>query len=347
MAIRILGTGSYVPPRVLSNFDLEKMVETNDEWIRTRTGISQRRIAEREVMTSDLALEAAKNALDMAGIRPEDLDLISVATVSPDRPLPSTSCILQKKLGAVHAACYDVLAACSGLLYSIEIANAMLKAHKKYRYALVVGAEKLSSITDWTDRSTCILFGDGAGALVLARDDSGTEEEKEFFVASKLGSMGKYSDLLQIPAGGCENPACAETVEKHLHFVKMDGQSVFKLAVFGMVKACRDTLEEAGIAPEKVAWIIPHQANMRIIDAIANRLELPLERVFRNISKYGNTSSASIGLCLDELNRAGKLHDGDYVLLTAFGGGLTLGAMLIKWYNKRADLPAAAAEQKA
>ena len=329
MAIRILGTGSYVPPRALSNFDLEKMVETNDEWIRTRTGISERRIAEKDVLTSDLALEAAKRALDMAGIQPSDLDLISVATVSPDRPLPSTSCMLQKKLGAENAACYDVLAACSGLLYSIEIANAMLKAHKKYRYALVVGAEKLSSITDWTDRSTCILFGDGAGALVLARDDSGAEEEKEFFVASKLGSMGKYSDLLQIPAGGCEKPATKETVEDHLHFVKMDGQSVFKLAVSGMVKACRETLEEAGVDPEKVAWIIPPQANMRIIDAVAQRLEVPMEKVMVNIHRYGNTSGATLPLCLWDYEK--QLKKGDNLIFTAFGAGFTYGAVYAKW----------------
>lgn len=329
MAVRIIGTGSYTPAKILTNQDLEKIVETSDEWIRTRTGIVERHIAAENELTSDIALNAAKKAIEMAGITPDMLDLISVASVSGDRPLPSTSCILQKKLGAKNAACYDVLAACTGLLYSLEIGCAMLTAHKKYRYALVIGAEKLSAITDWEDRTTCILFGDGAGAVVLKQEESA---EEGFLVASKIGSMGECADLLQIPAGGSENPATHETVEARKHYVKMAGQEVFKHAVTGMSRACKETLENAGIPPEKVAWIIPHQANMRIITAIANRLDLPSERVFTNISKYGNTSAASIGICLDELNRSGQLKNGDYVLLTAFGGGLTFGAMLIRWF---------------
>ncbi|MBO4631856.1 MAG: ketoacyl-ACP synthase III [Lentisphaeria bacterium] len=330
MSIRIIGTGSYIPERVLTNQDLEKMVDTTDEWITSRTGIRERHLAGEGVFTSDLSVQAARRALDMAGITPEDLDLISVATVSPDMTFPSTACVLQRKIGAVNAACYDLVAACTGLIYSLEVAYSLLKASPgKYRYALVLGADKLSSIVDWTDRSTCILFGDGASAVVLKNDPA--DSSPDFIIASKIGANGNYGDLLKIPAGGSALPASHATVDAHSHFVKMAGKEVFKLAVNGMVDSCKDVMQSSGVRPDEIAWVIPHQANKRIISAAAQRLDLPVERVYVNIERLGNTSAASIGICLDELNRAGKLKSGDYILTTAFGGGLTWGAMLMRW----------------
>ncbi len=327
MGVRILATGSYAPEKVLSNLDLEKMVETSDEWITTRTGIKERRIAAPEVATSDLALGAARNALEMANLKPEQLDVITVASLTPDKLLPSTACILQSKLGASNAVCFDVQAACSGLLYSLEVAIAMLRGHPKYKYFLVVGSEKLSSVVDWSDRSTCVLFGDAAAAILLERTDSA----EDCFIASKLGSDGAYSEILHIPAGGSAMPSTHKTVDEKLHFIKMGGQEVFKLAVNGMVGACKDALAASGVAPADVAWVVPHQANMRIIKAVASRLDIAEERVYVNVDRFGNTSAASIGICLDELFRSGRLKHGDYVLLTAFGGGLTWGSMLLRW----------------
>lgn len=330
MAIKIIGTGAFAPEKILTNADLEKMVETTDEWITTRTGIKERHIAGPGVFTSDLACEASKRALEMAGITPDMLDLVSVATISFDKIFPSTACFLQKKLGASNAACYDLQAACSGLLYSLELASSVMKAKKRYKYALVVGAEKLSSVVDWQDRSTCVLFGDGAAAVVLQRRDDLPDSE-DSFIESKLGADGNYTDILHIPAGGSACPTSHDTIDQRLHYIKMGGQEVFKLAVNSMVSACKDTLEKAGVAPEKIKWVIPHQANMRIISAIASRLTIPDERVYANISRYGNTSAASIGICIDELRRSGQISSGDYILLTAFGGGLTWGAMLLRW----------------
>lgn len=327
MGVRILATGAYSPEKVLSNFDLEKMVETSDEWITTRTGIKQRRIAASEQATSDLALGAAQKALEAAGLKPEDISAISVATLTPDKPLPSTACILQKKLGASNAICFDLQAACSGLLYSLEVAISMLMANKSYKYFLVIGAEKLSSVTDWSDRSTCVLFGDGASAVLLER----TDDDENCLIASKLGSDGNYADILHIPAGGSMSPSSHESVDGKHHFIKMGGQEVFKLAVNGMVGACKDTLAKSGVASSSVAWVVPHQANMRILKAVASRLDIPDERVYVNVDRFGNTSAASIGLCLDEMTRSNKIKRGDYVLLTAFGGGLTWGAMLLRW----------------
>ena len=330
MSVRIIGTGSYIPERVLTNHDLEKMVDTTDEWITTRTGIQERHLAEPGTATSDLTVKAALRALEMAGISPEELDLISVATVTADTTFPSTACVLQRKIGAVNAACYDLVAACTGLIYSLEVAYSLLKAFPaKYRHALVIGGDKLSSIVDYTDRSTCILFGDGASAVVLKNDPD--DPRPDFIAASKIGANGNYSDLLKIPAGGSAKPASHETVENHEHFIKMAGKEVFKLAVNGMADSCKYVMQSAGVQPDQIAWVIPHQANKRIISAAAQRLDLPLERVYVNIERIGNTSAASVGICLDELNRAGKLQSGDYILTTAFGGGLTWGAMLFRW----------------
>lgn len=330
MSVKIIGTGSYVPDKILTNSDLEKIVDTNNEWITTRTGIQERHIASKEQVTSDLAEQAARRALELAGISPEDLGLITIATATPDTIFPSTACVLQKKIGAVNAACFDLVAACTGLIYSLEVAYSLLKASPgKYKYALVMGADKLSSVVDWTDRSTCVLFGDGASAVILKEDPN--DNGPDFVVQSKIGSQGQYSDLLKIPAGGSAIPASHETVDQHLHFIKMAGREVFKLAVTGLVESSKEVMRSAGVKPEEISWVIPHQANQRIISAAAQRLELPVERVYVNIEKYGNTSAASIGICLDELNRANKLKKGDLVLITAFGGGLTWGAMLIRW----------------
>lgn len=330
MGIGIRGSGMYLPEKILTNFDLEKMVETSDEWIRTRTGIEKRHLSSDEQATSDLAYEAAVQALAMAGMEGKELDAIVVATITPDHVFPSTGCILQRKLGAEGAFCFDLEAACSGLLYSLEVAYALMKSSPaRYRNVLVIGAETLSNIVNWEDRNTCVLFGDGAGALVLSND--GNPETPDFMVASDLHADGSYADILIMPAGGSRNPASAETVANHMHSINMAGRDVFKLAVNAMVSSSRKVLEEAGISPADIKWVIPHQANSRIISAVAQRLEVPDERVYCNIDHCGNTSAASIGICLAELAGNGQLQKGDYLLLTAFGGGLTWGALLVRW----------------
>lgn len=328
MGIQILGIGSYVPERVLTNFDLEKMVDTSDEWIKTRTGIEERRIAPAEHATSDLAYEAAKKALKAARLKPEKIDIIIVATITPDHAFPSTACLVQEKLGANNAFGFDLEAACSGLLYSLEVANSLLIANANYNHILVIGAEKLSSITNWEDRSTCVLFGDGAGALVLGRSKKTAEN---CIIASKLGSDGRYGGILQMPAGGSRLPASAETVAGKRHFLTMAGGEVFKLAVNAMVDSCKDVMKAAGVKSKDIKWLVPHQANYRILRAVASRLKIPEDEVYMNVNRFGNTSAASIGLCLDEIAKGRKVKKGDYLLLTAFGGGLTWGSMLIKW----------------
>ena len=328
MGIVIKGTGSYVPEKILTNADLEKMVETSDEWIRTRTGIQERHIASAEQATSDLACNAAVKALEKANLAAEDLDIIVVATVTPDHSFPSTGCVIQRQLGASKAFCFDLEAACSGLLYSLEVAYSLLKSNDKYKNALVIGAEKLSSITNWTDRNTCVLFGDGAGAVVLSKDDA---YDYDFLVSAELHSDGNYSEVLKRRSGGSRMPDTAETIAEGLNCIYMEGKEVFKLAVGAMVGAAKNVLAQSGVAASSLRYVIPHQANYRIIDAVAQRLEVEDEVVYRNVSRYGNTSAASIGLCLDEINSAGAVERGDYLLLTAFGGGLTWASLLIKW----------------
>lgn len=329
MGIRIIGTGSYTPEKVLTNQDLEKIVETSDEWITTRTGIKERHIAADDQITSDLALEASKNALEAAGIGPDDLDGIIVASFTVDRLLPATSCILQQKLGVSNKClCFDMQAACSGLLYAINVADSMLNFNPGINRMLVVGAEKLSSIVDWTDRTTCVLFGDGAGAIVLESTD---DTDEDCMVSSNLGADGNYSNILQIPAGGTAMPMTKEALDQNLHCIKMEGQETFKLAVGNMVASCKKALDDAGVSIEQVKWLVPHQANYRILKAVATRLKMPEERVYMNVDRFGNTSAASIGLCLDEIARGDHVKRGDYVLLTAFGGGLTWGAVLLRW----------------
>lgn len=326
MGIRISGFGSYVPEKVLTNFDLEKMVDTSDEWIRTRTGIEERHIATDEQATSDLSYEAALKALEMANTKPEELDAIIVASITVDHVFPSTACILQKKLGAKNAFCFDLEAACSGLIYSLEVGRALLNG-PKYKKILVLGAEKLSSVLNWEDRNTCVLFGDGAAAVVL----EGTENDECCILATDIGADGNYTDILAIPAGGSRMPASKETVENNLHYIQMAGRDVFKLAVNAMVTSCKKVMKEAGVTSDQIKWLVPHQANYRILKAVAQRLGIAEDNVYMNVNKYGNTSAASIGLCLDEIARGDLADKGDYVLLTAFGGGLTWGSMLLKW----------------
>ncbi len=330
MGIRIKGTGSYLPERVLTNADLEKMVETSDEWIRSRTGIEERHLAAPGEATSDIGLKAAQRALAAAGVDGSELDAILVATITPDHNFPSTACILQRHLGAQGAFCCDLEAACTGLLYSLEIAHSLMKVNaKRYRKVLVLGAETLSSIVNWEDRNTCVLFGDGAGALVLVND--GDASTGDFMVSSDIHADGNYTDILMMPAGGSRVPASAESVAQKLHSIQMAGKDVFKLAVNAMVSSSKAVLEQAGVAESQLSYVVPHQANYRIISAVAQRLDVPDDRVYMNVNRCGNTSAASIGICLDELAVANKLNKDDFVLLTAFGGGLTWGAMLIRW----------------
>ena len=329
MGIKITGTGSYLPEKVLTNADLEKMVDTSDEWIRTRTGITERRIAAPDEASSDLAYKAAIKAMEMANISPDELDLVIVATITVDKITPSTSSILQRKIKAGRAACFDLQAACTGFLYALEIANAMMTGSKKYTKALICGVEKLSILTDWQDRNTCVLFGDGAGAVVLEKRTS--SEDIGGIISSKLGSDGNYSEILQVMAGGSFMPTSKETVEKRLHYLRMEGQEVFKSAVIAMSKACKEVLDESGVETSAIRWLIPHQANLRIIKSVGEKLQIPNEKVFVNVDKYGNTSAASVVIALDEIVRTGQVERGDYILLTAFGAGLTWGANLLRW----------------
>ncbi len=322
--IGIIGLGCYVPSKVLTNKDLEGMVDTSDEWISTRTGIRERRLAAANESTSVLALNAARQALKKSGLKAEELDLILVATISPDMPFPATACLLQDALGAKNAACLDVSAACAGFVYGIVMAQQFLLSGA-YKNALVIGAEKLSSLTDWKDRNTCVLFGDGAGAAVLAPVDKGG------ILASYLGSDGSMADLLMVPAGGSRQPASRETVDQRLHFIKMRGNEVFKLAVKIMSDAACKALKKCKLEVEDIDCFIPHQANMRILDAVARKMKLPREKIFFNVAHYGNMSSASTAVALCEAYEAGRIKPGDIVVLDAFGAGLVWGACVIEW----------------
>lgn len=320
----IVGVGFYVPEKVLTNHDIAKMVDTTDEWIRTRTGITERHIAEKGVGTSDLSARAAEKAMRSAGVKPEDIDLIILATTTPDMPLPSTSCLLQEKIGAKNAAAFDLGAACAGFVYALVTAEQYIKTGM-YRTILVVGADLISSFIDWTDRSTCVLFGDGAGAVIVQEVPSGG------ILSSVLGSDGHYGDLLTICAGGSRSPATVDTVQSKGHYLQMSGSEVFKLAVRGMSDSVLLALEKAGVKKEEVACFIPHQANKRIIDAVSERLNFPKEKVFINLHKYGNTSSASCAIALCEALQEGKIGKNDKIVLTTFGSGLVWGAMVMQW----------------
>ncbi|MBI3318827.1 MAG: ketoacyl-ACP synthase III [Candidatus Omnitrophica bacterium] len=322
--VGILGLGTYLPSKVLTNADLEKIVETSDEWIQSRTGIRQRRIAAENENTSDLAVGAAKAALADAKLTPADLDMILVGTMTPDMPCPSTACIVQAKLNAPQAASVDVAAACSGFLYGLVMAQQFV-ASGTYRHVLVIGAEVLSRVVDWTDRSTCVLFGDGAGAAVLGKGTQGQ------ILSTYLGSDGTKAELLKVPGGGVAHPASHASVDQRAHYLKMNGTEVFKHAVREMSKACLKAIERSGVKPEEIACIIPHQANMRIIQAVVERAGMPLSKVYLNVDRYGNMSAASTIVALCEAVRDGRVQRGDYALLVAFGAGLTWGSCVIRW----------------
>ena len=322
---RITGIGHYLPKKILTNADFEKMVDTSDEWILTRSGIRERHITADDQFSSDMAFEASKMALADAGVDPKDLDTIIVATVTPDMPLPSTGCLLQEMLGAKKAAAFDVSAACSGFIYGLSIGSSMLESGKAKK-VLVVGVETLSSITDYTDRTTCVLFGDGCGAVVLEEGEPG-----EGVLSTFMQSDGGEKELLYIIAGGAKTPLTTERIEAGEHYIRMKGDGLFKYAVKAMVGAARHTLKEAGLGTEDVNYLIPHQANIRIIEGVRKRLKLEKEQVVVNIDHVGNTSSASIPIALSELKESGTLKKGDLVIMVAFGGGLTWGAALIKY----------------
>lgn len=322
--IGIIGVGEYLPEKILTNADLEKMVDTSDEWITTRTGIKQRHLVGEGQAASDLAAKAAEKALLSAGLAANDIDLIIVATVTPDTQFPSTACYVQARIGAKKAICFDISAACAGFVYALINAQQFIKGGLCKR-ALVIGAEVLSSITDWTDRSTCVLFGDGAAAVVLSEVPSGG------IISSYLGSDGNMTRLLLVPAGGSRQPATRETVENHLHYIKMQGNELFKLAVNIMTRAAEQVLKQTNLTFADVDIVIPHQANSRIIMAVAKKLGLEEDKVYLNIEKYGNMSSASTAIALCEAAKEGRIKKGDIVLLDAFGAGLVWGACLIEW----------------
>jgi len=321
----IAGVGSYVPERVLTNADLEKIVETSDEWITTRTGIKERRIAAADEFTSDLAAKAAERAMKMAGITAEQIDLIIVASITPDMPFPNTACLVQQKIGARRIPAFDIEAACSGFIYALEIGQQFIMS-RTYETVLVIGAEKLSSITNWKDRNTCVLFGDGAGAAILQH-----RPDAHGLLTVAMGADGGKADLLSMPGGGSRCPATAQTVLDGLHFLRMDGKETFKNAVQAMCSAATEVLARCEIDITKIKCVIPHQANRRIVDAVGERLHATPEQLFVNLHKYGNTSAASVAIALDEAVHSGKIQRGDLILLVVFGAGLTWGAAVIEW----------------
>ncbi|MFQ5348888.1 MAG: beta-ketoacyl-ACP synthase III [Thermoanaerobaculia bacterium] len=325
---RIVGTGMAVPDKILTNADLERMVDTTDEWIVSRTGIRERHIATADEALSDFAVPAAERALEMAGIPGGEVDLVICATVSPDTPFPATSTQIQAAIGADGAAAFDISAACTGFIYGLGIANQYLRAGGA-RTALVVGGEILSKFTDWTDRNTCVLFGDGAGAAVLRAENGGNGDRGILGVS--LHSDGDLGYLLQRPAGGSRKPPSLRDLEADQSFIKMRGNETFKIAVRSLAEVSDEVLKDAGIDHEQVDWFIPHQANLRIIEAVGRRLEIRDGHTYVNIERFGNTSAASVPIALDELNRAGKIAEGDVVLCAAFGSGLVWGAGLFRW----------------
>lgn len=321
----ILGTGRAVPEKILTNADLEQMVETSNDWIVSRTGIKQRHVAIPGAALSDLVTEAARNALQDAGVTANDIDLIVLGTVSGDMKFPATACLVQEKLGAKNAAAFDISAACSGFLYGLQVGEGLM-ATSGYRRVLVIGGEILTSMVNWQDRDTCVLFGDGAGAVVLGPSDG-----ERGLLQACLGSDGSCSDLLHNPGGGCVNPPTAENVAAGLHSIQMEGKEVFRHAVSSMCNALKQVLEQAELSGGDLDLLIPHQANLRIIEAVAKRFKMPMEKVYVNVDRYGNTSSASIPIALDELRRSGELKEGTLVGLVSFGAGFTWAARLIRF----------------
>lgn len=321
----IISVGSYVPEKILTNAELEKTVETSDEWITSRTGIKERRIAAANEFTSDMAAQAAKRAMQNGGITADQIDLIIVATITPDMLFPATACLVQQKIGARRAAAFDVEAACSGFIYALEIGQQFIMS-RTYNTVLVVGAEKLSTIVDWKDRNTCVLFGDGAGAAILQH-----RPDAHGLLTACMGAEGDKAELLCMPGGGSRCPATVESVSSGLHFLRMDGKETFKNAITAMCTAATEALRRCELDISQIKCVIPHQANQRIIDAVGERLGIKPEQVFTNLEKYGNTSAASVAIALDEAVNQGRIQRGDLVLLVVFGAGLTWAAAVIEW----------------
>ena len=324
-SVGVIGTGSYLPEQIVTNQDLAKKVDTSDEWIVSRTGIKERRFVKDSVSTSDLAYEAGKKAIEDAGLKVEDIDLIILATLTPDMILPSTACFVQEKLKAVNAAAFDVSAACSGFLYGLTIATQMINGGVN-KNVLVIGAEAMSKVLDMNDRNTCVLFGDGAGAVVMSEVKDG-----HGVLATDLGADGTGSMALNIPAGGSRNPATKITVKDKMHYLRMEGSSVFKFAVRAMTSSSKIVIDKANLTLDAIDYLVPHQANIRIIETSAKKMKLPMEKVKVNLDRYGNVSAGSIPIALDEAVKEGKITEGDHVVLVGFGGGLTWGSCLIKW----------------
>ena len=325
MRVRIVGTGSYLPEKILTNRDLEQMVDTTDEWIVSRTGIRQRRICSDKEAASDLGIRAAQRALEDANAKVEDIDLVIVATITPDMFFPATACIIQSKMGIKNAAVFDLNAACTGFIYSLFTAQQFLQS-ETYKTALVVATETLSKITDWKDRNTCVLLGDGAGAAVLRK-----EKGNSGILSCYLDGNGQYGNLLNMPAGGSRLPATVTTVRKRLHYLKMRGNETFRIAIPEMANSVKLGLERCGLNRNDLDLLIPHQANIRIIRALAKRLSIPMEKIFVNIDRCGNTSAATVAIALDEANRQGRIKKGDIIELVAFGAGFTWGSCVIRW----------------
>ncbi|MDO8136109.1 MAG: beta-ketoacyl-ACP synthase III [Candidatus Brocadiales bacterium] len=321
----ITGTGAFLPAKRLTNYDLERMVDTSSEWIIKRTGIKERRIVEDGVATSDLAAIAATKALEDANVSPKDVDLIITSTITPDSLFPSTSCYVQKKIGAKKAGAFDVLAACAGFIYALSIGQNYINSGAM-NTVLVIGAECLSKVTDYTDRTTCILFGDGAGATVLQRGN-----KRSHILSTFLGADGNHTDVLSLPAGGSKMPPSTKTLQERLHYIKFRGREVFKLAITNLTELITKTVTSSNLTIDDISLFILHQSNFRIIEATMERLKIPREKIFHNIEKYGNTSSASIPIALDEAKKEGRLKPGDLVLLAAFGGGLTWSSSIVRW----------------
>ncbi|MGJ8639943.1 MAG: beta-ketoacyl-ACP synthase III [Opitutaceae bacterium] len=325
-SVTILGTGSYVPENVVTNDDMAKIVETSDDWIRTRTGIRERRFAADDQATSDLACAAGERAIEAAGIDRNEIDLIIVATMTPDMPFPSTACLVQSKLNLPKVCAFDVQAACSGFVYTLGIASSMLQSGN-FKTALIIGAEKTSPILDFEDRTTCVLFGDGAGAAILRQSDV----ENVGILGTLGGADGSDPSVLQQPGGGSAIPASTESIANRQHYLKMNGKEIFKQAVRVMGQASLDICKKVGYDTEAIDLVVPHQANMRIIESLAKRMKIPMEKFHNNLDRYGNTSAASVGIALDEAFKAGRIKSGDIILLVAFGAGLTWASSIIKW----------------
>jgi len=323
--VGIIGLGTYVPENVMTNFDFEKIIDTSDEWIRTRTGIEERRFASADQATSDLGAEASKKALEKAGLSAEDIDMIILATTTPDYPIQSTACVVQELIGAINAAAVDINAACSGFVYALTMAKGLIASGMNKRI-LVIGAEVLSKCVDMQDRNTCVLFGDGAAAAVVAEVEEGYGMLSQF-----LGAEADIKGALRTPAGGTRKPLSQEVLDERSNFLQMKGQDVFKFAVKALPKATLEALEGANLKAENIDMVFPHQANVRIIEAASKRLEIPMDKFYLNLNKLGNTSSASIGLALGEALDKGLVKKGDIIALTGFGAGLTYASMIIKW----------------